>query len=354
MKALVLSGGKGTRLRPLTYTMAKQLVPVANRPILHYVMDQIAQTGIHEVGVIISPETGTAIQESLRQGSWGVKFTFILQKEPRGLAHAIQVAQDFLGAEPFLMYLGDNLIGQEIRSFVQQFERSNPETIILLKEVANPRMFGVVELDPQGHIRKLIEKPTNPPSNLVLVGVYLFSKVIHEAIAHIHPSARGELEITDAVSYLIETGKRVEKFMLTGWWLDAGKKDDLLEANRVVLDDLVLRDLRGFVDKASKVLGRVSLSENACIEESTVRGPVVIGEGTHIKNSFIGPYTSIGKNCRIEKTSLEHSVLLDGARIEGVERLEDSVVGRNAAIIQDQRNHRALRLMIGDDAEVRI
>jgi glucose-1-phosphate thymidylyltransferase len=354
MKALVLAGGRGTRLRPLTYTMAKQLVPVANHPILHYVMDQIAKTGLRHVGVILSPETGGAIRESLRENPWEFEFTFLTQEEPKGLAHAIQTAREFLGGEPFLMYLGDNLIGQEIGSFVEEFERSRPEALILLKEVAHPQLFGVAELDGNGRIRRLIEKPKDPPSHLALVGVYLFSPKIHGAIEVIRPSARGELEITDALQVLLEQGQRVESYQLSGWWLDTGKKDDLLEANRTVLDELIRRDVKGSVDELSRVLGRVSLAEGARVQASRVRGPVVIGGGTLIKNSFIGPHTSIGRDCRIENASLEHSVLLDGARVIDVERLEDSVVGRNAAVIGDPGNHRALRLMIGDDAEVRI
>ena len=354
MKALVLSGGKGTRLRPLTYTIAKQLVPVANRPILHYVMDQIAKTGLREVGVVISPETGGDVRKALTENPWGLDFTFIVQEEPLGLAHAVLISQDFLGEEPFLMYLGDNLIGQDIQEFVERFQSSQPDALILLKEVPDPHMFGVAKLDERGQVLQLIEKPKEPPSNLALVGVYLFSPIIHEAIAQIRPSARGELEITDAIQVLLGSGRRVESFLLEGWWLDTGKKDDLLEANHVVLDEFVTRDLRGSVDEASKVTGRVSLAEGARIEASTVRGPVVIGQGTLIKHAFVGPFTSIGEQCLVENASLQHSVILDGAQVIDVERLEDSVVGRNALVAGGSGNHKALRLMIGDDAEVRL
>lgn len=354
MKALVLAGGKGTRLRPLTYTMAKQLIPVANRPIIHYVMDQVASVGIKDVGVIISPETGQQVQEALKGNPWGLNFSFILQDEPKGLAHAVVVAKDFLGAEPFLMYLGDNLIGQGIKSFVDEFQTSSSDAMILLKEVKDPRMFGVAEIDYEGKVKRLIEKPKEPPSNLALVGIYLFSPAIHKAIAQIKPSFRGELEITDAIQQLLDRGGTVTSFILQRWWLDTGKKDDLLEANRTVLDELLSENLQGKVDEKSKVVGRVSLAEGACVEGSTLRGPVVIGKGTVIKSSFIGPYTSIGNNCVIENTALEHSVVLDGSRIIDVDRLEDSVIGRNAVVSKESFNSKALRLMIGDDAEVKI
>ncbi|NPV29966.1 MAG: glucose-1-phosphate thymidylyltransferase [Firmicutes bacterium] len=352
MKALVLAGGKGTRLRPLTYTIPKQLVPVANRPIIHYVMDQIAGVGIRDVGVIISPDTGSQIKEALAENLWGFNFTFILQEEPRGLAHAVMVARDFLGDDPFLMYLGDNLIGQGIEAFVEEFRQSKPEAMILLKEVADPRMFGVAEVDCDGKIRRLVEKPKVPPSNLALVGIYLFSPSIHEAVLEIKPSFRGELEITDAIQKLLDRRKTVRSFILKRWWLDTGKKDDLLEANRVVLDELVRESLEGEVDGGSRVAGRVFLAKGARIEGSTVRGPAVIGKGTIVRNSFIGPYTSIGSDCAVEGSALEHAVILDGARIAGIARLEDSVVGRNAVISKGSQNSQALRLMVGDDAEV--
>ncbi|MDH7578560.1 MAG: glucose-1-phosphate thymidylyltransferase [Bacillota bacterium] len=352
MKALVLAGGKGTRLRPLTYTIPKQLVPVANRPIIHYVMDQISGVGISDVGVIISPETGSQIKEALAENPWRFNFSFILQEEPRGLAHAVMVARDFLGNDPFLMYLGDNLIGQGIEAFVEEFRQSEPEAMILLKEVADPRMFGVAEVDCDGKIRRLVEKPKVPPSNLALVGIYLFSPSIHEAVQEIKPSFRGELEITDAIQKLLDKGKTVRSFILERWWLDTGKKDDLLEANRVVLDELVRESLQGEVDGGSRIAGRVFLAKGARIEGSTVRGPAVIGKGTIVRNSFIGPYTSVGSGCAVEGSALEHAVILDGARIAGVARLEDSVVGRNAIIRKGSQNSQALRLMVGDDAEV--
>lgn len=354
MKALVLSGGKGTRLRPLTYTITKQLVPVGNRPILHYAMDQIQSAGIAEVGVIIAPETGDKVKESLAENPWGFDLKFIIQDAPRGLAHAVKVAEDFLGEEPFLMYLGDNLIGERIVPFVEDFKHSGFEAMILLKEVEDPRLFGVAEIDESGRILHLIEKPKNPPSNLALVGIYLFSAAIHSAISQIKPSWRGELEITDAIQMLLDSGQSVRSYILKSWYLDTGKKDDLLEANRVVLDELVEKDLKGEIDEMSRVAGRVSLARGARIKESIIRGPAVIGERTLIENSFIGPYSSIGRGCEIRNAAIEHSVILDGTRIMDIERIEDSVIGRNARVSHEKRCSHALRLMIGDDAEVNL
>jgi len=352
MKALVLAGGKGTRLRPLTYTLAKQLIPVANRPIIHYVMDQISKANIKDVGVVIAPETGQQIREALRANPWGFEFAFILQEEPKGLAHAVTVAKDFLKNEPFLMYLGDNLIGESIVPFVEEFTQTDVASLILLKEVEDPRMFGVAEVDSEGHVRRLVEKPKVPPSNLALVGIYLFSPLIHEAIAEIKPSFRGELEITDAIQRLLDKGRDVKSFVLKGWWLDTGKKDDLLAANCVVLDEWVHREIQGEVDEASQVTGRVSMGPGTKVERSVIRGPVVIGAGTTITDAFIGPFTSIGSRCVIENTAVEHAVILDEARLTGIERIEDSVIGKGAVVRTDRANRRALRLMIGDDSEV--
>ncbi len=352
MKALVLAGGKGTRLRPLTYTTAKQLIPVANRPILYYVMQHIHDAGIHDVGVVVSPETGQQIREALDQLDLDLRLTYIVQDQPLGLAHAVKTARNFLGGQPFVMYLGDNLIGHGIRRLLETFERSSPDALVLLKEVPDPRMFGVAELDGKGKVRRLIEKPKAPASNLALVGVYLFGPAIHEAIDHLEPSWRGELEITDAIQRLVDGGGAVQSAVLEGWWLDTGKKDDLLEANRVVLDEWIQRDVRGAVDDASQLIGRVVLEGGAVVTRSQIRGPAVVGAGTTIENAFIGPYTSIGGGCAITASSLQHCLLLDGVRVEHVQRLEDSIIGKGAVVRQLHGDHRATRLMIGDDAEV--
>jgi glucose-1-phosphate thymidylyltransferase len=352
MKALVLSGGRGTRLRPLTHTMAKQLAPVANRPVLHYVMQHLADAGIHEVGVVISPDTGHQIREALAPNPWGFALTFIVQEQPRGLAHAVKTARDFLGDEPFVMYLGDNLIGHGIGDVIRAFDEGQAGAALLLKEVANPSAFGVAEVDEEGRIIRLVEKPKEPPSNLALVGVYVFSPAIHQAIDQIAPSARGELEITDAIQRMLETGQPVHSSVLAQWWLDTGKKDDLLEANRVVLDDLATRSVTGEVAADCTISGRVTIEPGARVRGSTIRGPVIIGAETRIEDSFIGPFTSIGRRCLVQRSTIEHSVLLDDASVLDVARLEDSVMGNRSVVKRLLTAHTATRLMVGDDSEV--
>ncbi len=354
MKALILSGGKGTRLRPLTYSGAKQLVPVANRPILFYCIDNVIHAGIKDIGIIISPETGDEIKESVGDGKrWNAKITYILQDAPAGLAHAVKTADRFLKKSPFVMYLGDNLIGRDIKKFVEDFSRRKSDALILLKEVENPKQFGVAEVTKNGHIVRLVEKPDDPPSNLALVGVYIFSPQIHSAIARISPSKRGELEITDAIQELIFMGKKVRSFVLDDWWLDTGKKDDLLTANAIVLDEWGKKDVAGTIDKESNILGRVKVDKTSLIKGSTIRGPVVIGEHTVIENSFIGPHTSIGDNVRIMNSCIEHSVIMSGSEVLNIERMEESLIGRRVRVVRNDR-HRVLRLMLGDDSSMEV
>lgn len=355
MKALVLSGGKGTRLRPLTYTGPKQLVPIANRPILKYVFDNLTNAGIKEIGVIISPETGQEIKDAIGDGSdWGAAVTYLLQEEPRGLAHAVKVGRGFLASAPFVMYLGDNLIGCGIEKFIETFNRTKADAVILLKQVENPSSFGVAEVDALGRIQRLEEKPKEPKSDLALVGVYIFSESIHEAIAEIRPSGRGELEITDAIQRLITKGGSVQSHILDTWWLDTGKKDDLLAANTVVLDEWFKRKIHGDVDAATQVTGRVTVEKGACVRRSTLRGPIVIGEGALVEESFIGPFTSVGPGSVIRRSNIEHSVILAGTEINHIERLEDSLIGRNAKVVKCHTKHQALRLMLGDDSIVEV
>jgi len=355
MKALVLSGGKGTRLRPLTHTMPKQLVPVANEPILGYVFHHIKDAGIKDVGVVVSPETQKDIRQFLGKGSrWRVRITYIPQQQPLGLAHAVKIARPFLGDSPFVMYLGDNLLAQGIKEFMEEFHSTNPDALIFLKEVDNPRAFGVAVLNKKGQITKLVEKPKDPPSNLALVGVYFFSPSIHEAIERIRPSARGELEITDAIQELMRSGGSVTGQILKDWWLDTGKKDDFLAANTVVLDDYIKRDIQGKVDSKSKVSGRVRIEKTARIVNSSLRGPVVIGKMCEIVDSFIGPYTTIGHGTRIINSAIEHAVILDKCCVENIARLEDSLIGREAKVVHIKNHSRALRLLIGDNNVVEV
>ena len=333
MKALILSGGKGTRLKPLTNTLAKQLLPIANRPILFHVLDQIKQAGINDIGIIVSPKTGEQIEEAVGDGArWGVDITYILQPEPLGLAHAVHTARDFLGNSSVLLFLGDNLIEGGIKKYLDRFSRHNPDALILLKEVADPRLFGVAELDGSGRVLRLVEKPKEPSSNLALVGIYIFLPVIHDAIAQIKPSRRVELEITDAIQKLIDMKRKVRSQQLTDWWLDTGRKDDILEANRVVLDELLVKSIRGQVGAKSRLVGRVEIREGTVIEDSEIRGPVSIAEGCRVKNSFVGPFTSIGQRTVIENSSIEHSVILEDCRIHSIERLADSLIGKGVEL----------------------
>lgn len=357
MKALILSGGKGTRLRPLTYTGAKQLVPVANKPILWYGIEEMVAAGITDIGIIISPETGTEVKNKTGDGErFGANITYILQDQPAGLAHAVKVARTFLADSPFIMYLGDNLIQPgDLSYFLQKFTQQQPEALILLREVVNPSAFGVAKVDHTGRVLELIEKPKVPPSNLALVGVYFFSPIIHEAINRIQPSNRGELEITDGIQCLIDHEKQVIACKLDGWWLDTGKKDDLLEANRLILDTYLKASNLGEVDSKSQIIGRVKIGSNSQIINCTIRGPVVIGKNCYLENCFIGPYSSIADNTKLIDTDLEHSVILEGAKIIGInQRIIDSVIGQRAQLTVAPRRPKALRFLIGDDCQIEL
>jgi glucose-1-phosphate thymidylyltransferase len=353
MKALVLSGGAGTRLRPITHTSAKQLVPVANKPILEYGLESIAEAGITDVGIIVG-ETHEEIRAYVGDGErFGVRVTYVHQPQPLGLAHAVLTAADYLAADDFVMYLGDNLIAGGIEGFVRQFEARRPAAQILLAKVRDPERFGVAELDAEGHVVRLVEKPKVPRSDLALVGVYIFSARILDAARAIRPSARGELEITDAIQWLIDNGERVQSQVIDGWWKDTGKRYDLLEANRIVLDALEPR-VSGAVDERSEVVGRVIVEEGAHLVNSIVRGPAIIGAGTRLVNTFVGPYTSIAASCLVENSEIEHSVVLAYTTIRDVRRIEDSLVGRQVEVGLSERKPTAYRLMLGDHSHVEL
>lgn len=356
MKALILAGGAGTRLRPITHTRAKQLVPVANTPILYYGIRSIVAAGITDIGIIVG-DTRDELMASVGDGSqFGARVTYIQQDEPLGLAHCVLIARDFLADDDFVMYLGDNLLEQDLAAFVDEFEaaRRGSEPCaaqILLKAVDDPSQFGIATLDAAGHVEQLVEKPSDPPSNLALVGVYLFDSGIHEAVAAIEPSKRGELEITDAIQWLIDRGHRVRTEVLTGWWIDTGKLTPLLEANRLLLETVDPR-IDGTVDAASSIEGRVVIEPGARIENSTVRGPVVIGAETVVVNSFVGPFSAIGARCEITDSEIEHSVVMDDSRIIDIPRLADSLVGTDAVVSRSRVRPRAVRLMVGDHCVV--
>jgi len=355
VKALILAAGKGTRLRPLTNTVPKHLLPVGNKPILFHVLDYIKEAGIKDIGIIVSPDSGPYIKEAIGTGlEWGSQITFILQPEPLGLAHAVKVAQGFLDGSPFLMFLGDNLIQEGVKGFLDEFHASNSDASILLKEVPDPKAFGVAELDSSGRVIHLVEKPKKPKSNLAIIGVYLFTSEIHKAVAQINPSWRGELEITDAIQKLLEMGKEIRSHLLKGWWLDIGSNDGLIEANRVVLDAFLKRDIKGEMDSQSHIVGRVQIEEGTQLENSHVQGPVFIAANCQIKDSLIKPYTNIRAGSVVEGSSLEHSVILENCQILKIKHLADSVIGKNTILVGQGKSPGKLRLFTGDDCTVEL
>ncbi|HEY5052321.1 MAG TPA: glucose-1-phosphate thymidylyltransferase [Solirubrobacterales bacterium] len=354
LKGLILSGGAGTRLRPITHTSAKQLVPVANKPVLFYGIEALVDAGVTEIGIIIAPETGDEIREAVGDGSaLGAEVTFIVQDSPAGLAHAVLTASDFIGDSPFVMYLGDNLLRDGIRGLVEAFRRDEPDALILLTPVDDPSSYGVAELDGERIVR-LIEKPKDPPSNLALVGVYLFSTSIFDAARALEPSWRGEYEITEAIQGLIDDGHRVQSEVVSGWWKDTGQLADMLEANRLVLEELETR-LDGDVDEDSRVEGRVVVEAGAEVVGSVIRGPAVIGAGARIEDAYIGPYTSIGDEVHIRRSEVEHSIVLSGSVVEDLgTRMEASLLGRNVKLTRSDGMPKTLRLLVGDNSEIEI
>jgi glucose-1-phosphate thymidylyltransferase len=353
MKGLILSGGKGTRLRPITHTSAKQLVPVANKPVLFYGIEAMAAAGITQIGIIIAPETGDEIRDAVGDGSrFGVSITYVEQDAPLGLAHASLTAEAYLDGDPFVMYLGDNLLQGGIIDLVASFRAGSPDALILLTPVADPENYGVAELDGDRVVR-LVEKPPEPATDLALVGVYMFTAEIHDAARAIAPSARGELEITDAIQYLVDQGRRVEPHIVRGWWKDTGRLEDMLEANRLVLDRIQPRVEGELID--AQCDGRVVVEAGARLERTTVRGPAIIGAGARITDAYIGPYTSIGEGCVITAAEVEHSILLEGSQVADLEgRMESSLLGRNVKIARGTGQPRAYRFMVGDNSEIGI
>jgi glucose-1-phosphate thymidylyltransferase len=352
LKGLILSGGTGTRLRPITYTSAKQLVPVANKPVLFYGIEALRDAGITDIGIIVG-DTAPEIEEAVGNGSkWGVKITYIPQEAPLGLAHAVLTAEQFLGNDNFVMYLGDNLLRDGIKDLVDAFVKNKPDALILLQEVPNPQAYGVAECRDDVVVR-LVEKPREPKSNLALVGIYMFTPAIHECTRAIKPSARGELEITDAIQCLIDRGKRVEPHIVHGWWKDTGKLEDMLEANRLILDALE-GDVRGAVLE-SEIHGRVIIDEGASVSNCTVRGPVIIGKRAVVHDSYIGPYTSIDADVEIRNSEVEHSIILAQSKIIDLRsRMEGSLVGKNVQIIRLDHKPQAYRFMVGDNSWIGI
>jgi len=353
MKGLILSGGRGTRLRPLTYTSAKQLVPVANKPVLFYGIESLAAAGIRDIGIVVG-DTQSEIRAAVGDGSkWNVRVTYIEQDAPRGLAHAVLISEPFIGADSFVMYLGDNLLNKGINGFVDQFVAEAPAAQILLTRVPDPQMFGVAELA-NGRVIRLVEKPKEPKSDLALVGVYMFSAAVFDSVKRIRPSFRNELEITDAIQDLIDRGLEVRPHLVDGWWKDTGKLEDMLEANRLILDTIV-RSVEGTVDGESRVEGKVVIEPGAIVERSVIRGPVVIGAEAKIIHAYVGPFTSIGRCAEIRDAEIEHSIVLEGSVISDIaNRVEDSLIGRNVKIHRMPVKPSAYRFMLGDNSEVGI
>ena len=353
MKGLVLSGGKGTRLRPFTYTGAKQLVPIANKPVLFYVLEDLVEAGITDIGLIVG-DTYEQIQAAVGDGSkFGASVTYIRQAQPLGLAHAVRISQDFLQDEPFVMFLGDNLIRDGIAPFVEEFRQGGMNCLIILKEVPNPQDFGIPEIR-KGRVIRLVEKPREPWTNLAVIGIYLFDRHAREAVEAVQPSFRGELEITDAIQYLIDHDFRVEARHLTGHWTDTGKMDDMLEANRWVLE-ILERRLEGEVDGGSSIQGNVVLGPGASVIQSVVRGPAIIGPNTRIENSYVGPFTAIDHDCLILNSEIEHSIVMEGCRIEmGGQRIEGSIIGREVEVSPAATKPRSYKLVLGDHSKVGI
>lgn len=349
MKGLILSGGHGTRLRPITYSQQKQLIPVANKPILFYAIEDVIEAGVKDIGIIVGPNK-EQVMETVKNANFDAKITFIEQDAPRGLAHTILISKEFIGDEPFIMYLGDNILKEGILEKTENFRNKNVDASIMLTEVPNPEDFGVAEVNKDGSVKRLIEKPKEPPSNLALVGIYFFNSHIHEAVRNIKPSWRNELEITDAIQWLIDNGYKVDTSIVSGWWKDTGKPGDILDANRLILDDL---NPKIRVEVEGEIRGRVSIDEGTKINKnSVIKGPAIVGKDCVIKDSYIGPYTSIGNSCTIINSEVEDSVVMDGAKLIDAGNITDSLIGRSVVIEKNKRLPKGSKFVIGDNSWV--
>jgi glucose-1-phosphate thymidylyltransferase len=352
MKGLILSGGRGTRLQPFTHTRAKQLMPIGNKANLDYAVEDLTRAGITDIGVVISPETGEEVKKHLLAANLGAQFTFIVQDTPGGLAHAVRIARDYLSDSPFVMYLGDNLLDGGINHLLEPFKAGQAEACILLTKVPNPSSFGVAVLE-HGRVVRLVEKPKEFLSDLALVGVYLFTPVIHDVIANLKPSARGELEITDAIQGLVDRGLRVHAEQVRGWWKDTGRPEDLLDANRLILSRLE-RDVQGSVENSS-LTGEIFVHATASIKNSKIRGPVSIAAGVVIEDSYVGPYTSLGENVRVISSQVEYSILINGASLEKLpQRVDSSILGRGANVMGSSAKHNIMQVFLGDGSSIKL
>jgi glucose-1-phosphate thymidylyltransferase len=352
MKGVILHGGAGTRLRPLTFSGPKQLIPIANKPVSQYVLEDLVSSGVKDVAIVLGETYPELVREYYRDGSsFGARITYVYQGKPLGIAHAVKLCREFVGDEKFVVYLGDQLLQKGIKKYVDRFAREDYDAFILLKEVEDPTRFGVAQFDEKGRLVRLVEKPKVPPSKYALVGVYFFKPAVFDVIEDLRPSWRGELEITDAIQLMLERGYRVGYEALDGWWFDVGKSDDVLAVNAKVLDERVGRRIDGEV-RDSKVEGRVEVGRGTKIVGSVVRGPSIVGEGCTIENSYVGPYTSVGNSSKIIDSSVEYCVILENASIIGVERLEESLVGRHAKVTKGRGNRRIVKLNVGDYSEV--
>jgi len=355
MKALILAGGMGTRLKPVTDTIAKHLIPVADKPILFYAIEKIRQAGIDEIGLVVSPGTDDCIKQAVGSGSkWNVKINCIIQHKPRGIAHAVKAARDFLADSPFLLFLGDNLIQCGIGQFIDEFNIHKPDALILLKEVDNPSAFGIAELDSCGKIKCVVEKPAKPSSNMALIGIYVFTSCIHKAIDRIRPSRRGELEITDAIQELLVMNKEVRSNIIQGWWLDVGTGEGILKANRNIMLECIKQDIRGNVDTESKITGRVEVKPGTEIINSHIEGPVIIAENCHISDAFIGPFVSLGAETILGKSCVKNSIIMTGCNIKMVDELKDSIIGGGSRVLGSSGIHHYSSLFIGGNSIVKL